>query len=268
MPIITLSRGSFSGGKELAQCVAEDLGYRLISREVLIRAAREYGVALDKLEHALTNKPGLRERIGLERVHFLAYIQATLCEEVKDDNVVYHGNAGHLLLQGVPHVIRVRVTANREFRVRKAMEIAHIDERRAVKRIAQRDAERADWTRFLYNINWLDPALYDLVVNFDHITPDTGCKIVCLAARQPQFQSNPEAEQILADLALATQVRATIATDGKGRDRNIKVEASNGTVTLSGTVSSMEDADLMKSIAFRVDGVGEVRSLLKVHTNW
>ncbi len=268
MPIITVSRGAFSGGKELAECVAGRLGYRLISREVLIRAAKQYGVAVDKLERALTDKPGLLERIGLERVHFLAYIQAALCDEVKQDNVVYHGNAGHLLLKGIPHVICVRVMANKEFRVKKAMEIAHVDERRALKRIKQRDSERADWTWFLYNVDWLDPSLYDVVVNFDHISPDTGCRIVSLAAQQPQFQPTPEAEQMLADLTLASEVRARMATDGKGRDRNINVEARNGIVTIRGTVSSMEDADLMKSISSKVTGVHEVRSLIKVYTNW
>ncbi|MFO8010015.1 MAG: cytidylate kinase family protein [Dehalococcoidia bacterium] len=268
MPIITISRGAFSGGKELAECIAAQLGYRLVSREVLVRAARQYGVAVDKLDHALTDKPGLRERMGLERVHFLAYIQAALCKEVRDDNVVYHGNAGHLLLQGVPHVIRVRVMANIKFRAGKAMEIAKIDQSNAFKLIEQRDVERAEWTRYLYNVNWLYPELYDVVINFDHITPETGCNIVCLTARQPQFKSSPEAEQILKDLTLSTEVRARIATEGKGRDRNIKVNAKGGTITLSGVVSSIEDADLVKYISSRVDGVHEVRSLMKVHTNW
>jgi hypothetical protein len=55
MAIITISRGTFSGGQSLAECVGEKLGYRCISRQVLVRAALEYNVPLDKLEEAVEN---------------------------------------------------------------------------------------------------------------------------------------------------------------------------------------------------------------------
>ena len=44
MAIITISRGTFSGGQSLAEYVAGKLGYRCLAREVLIEAARQYGV--------------------------------------------------------------------------------------------------------------------------------------------------------------------------------------------------------------------------------
>ena len=44
MAIITISRGTFSGGLQVAECVAEKLGYRCVSREVLVNAAKQYGV--------------------------------------------------------------------------------------------------------------------------------------------------------------------------------------------------------------------------------
>ena len=44
MPIITISRGSFSGGKMLAELVAKKLGYRCIDREHIIRKAAARGV--------------------------------------------------------------------------------------------------------------------------------------------------------------------------------------------------------------------------------
>jgi FixJ family two-component response regulator len=42
MPIITISRGTFSGGKELAECLARSLGYACISREVLKGGAIDF----------------------------------------------------------------------------------------------------------------------------------------------------------------------------------------------------------------------------------
>ncbi len=44
MPIITISRGSFSGGKMLAESVAKVLGYRCIDRDQIIQKAATWGV--------------------------------------------------------------------------------------------------------------------------------------------------------------------------------------------------------------------------------
>ena len=39
MSVITVSRGSYSRGKEVAEKVAQELGYACISREVLLEAS-------------------------------------------------------------------------------------------------------------------------------------------------------------------------------------------------------------------------------------
>ena len=36
MPIVTITRGAFSGGQALAEQVASIVGYRCVSREVLV----------------------------------------------------------------------------------------------------------------------------------------------------------------------------------------------------------------------------------------
>ena len=45
MSIITLSHEAFGDGREVAEQVAAILGYRCISREVLIEASQRYGIA-------------------------------------------------------------------------------------------------------------------------------------------------------------------------------------------------------------------------------
>ena len=44
MTTINISRGIFSGGRSLAKCVTGKPDYRYLCREVLVEAAREYGV--------------------------------------------------------------------------------------------------------------------------------------------------------------------------------------------------------------------------------
>ena len=45
MAIITISRGTKSGGEKLAKCLSERLGWPAISREVIVETASQYGVS-------------------------------------------------------------------------------------------------------------------------------------------------------------------------------------------------------------------------------
>jgi len=258
MAIITISRGTFSGGKALAERVATKLGYHCIAREVLVGAARDYGVPLDKLSHALTDKPGLMERMRRERVHYLAYIRAALCREVQNDRVVYHGHAGHLLLRGVPHVLSVRVIANMEVRIKTAMERDHISWNEATETIKRQDENRAKWTHFLYHVDWLDPSLYDLVINLERTSLDDACELVCLAAAREEFQPTPESQKRLDDLVLAAEVQAKIAADESLRDEGIEVKAHNGTIIIGGKLHSLKDADKLTELTRQCPGVRNV----------
>ena len=53
---------------------------------------------------------------------YVAYVQATLAEWAKDDNLVYHGNAGQELLREVPHVLKVRLMYPIEARIQIIMQ--------------------------------------------------------------------------------------------------------------------------------------------------
>ena len=132
MAIITISRGTFSGGQILAEAVAEKLGYHCIARETLAEAAKQYGVAEEKLSKALSQKSGFLEHLTSERIHYLAYFRATLFKEVRDAKVVYHGHVGNLLLKEVPHVLRVKVIANMGFRIKAAMDRHHLSREEAL----------------------------------------------------------------------------------------------------------------------------------------
>ena len=264
MAIVTISRGTFSGGQTLAECIAEKTGYRCTSREVLLEASGQYGVAQEELSEALTKKPGFLERLSVERRHYLAYIRAALCKEAQDDNLVYHGHAGHLLLEGVPNVLRVRIIANMELRVRDAMIRNNLSRGAAERYIKKVDGERVKWTRFLYGVDWYDPSLYDIVINLDKLSYDEACDMVCLIAGMDQYKRTPESQKAVDDLVLATHLRAVIAADGSIGDEGIEVSARGSVVTIGGSVELMADADKIRVIVAKEPGVEEVKSEMTI----
>ena len=59
MAIITISRGSMSGGEALAACLAQRLWYRTLGREVLVAAAAELGISEDTLAQKIIGRASL-----------------------------------------------------------------------------------------------------------------------------------------------------------------------------------------------------------------
>ena len=114
MSIITISRGSYTRGKEVAEKLARALGYQCLSRDILLEASERYNIPEIKLIRAIHDAPSIFERFTYSKGHYVAYIRAALLQQVQKDNVVYHGLAGHFLLGGIPHVIKVRIIADLE----------------------------------------------------------------------------------------------------------------------------------------------------------
>ena len=268
MSIITISRGTFSGGQRLAECIAEKLDYRPFAREVLVKAAKKYGIDEDKLYKSLTQKPGFFDRHGLERTHYAVYIKEALCKEVQGDNVVYHGYAGHLLLKGVPHVIKVRVIANIEQRISAAMDRNKFSRDQAIEYIEQVDAARAQWVRYIYGVDWTDPSIYDIVINLDHVSISSACEILYTTVNLDDFKSTPESQRIMDDLVISSGVRAKIASEGNIGDAEVEIGAHAGVVTIYGIVGTLAESDIIKRIANQTPGVTDIISKLRIRAIW
>ena len=64
MSVITISRGTDSGGKMMAECLAARLGYRCIDRGMIVEKAAVYGISQDELREALLKPPGFLDRFN------------------------------------------------------------------------------------------------------------------------------------------------------------------------------------------------------------
>lgn len=266
MAIITVSRGTFSGGIALSECLSAELGYRLLSRrELLTDAAKIFKASEDQLRSALTHKPGFLESGRLERLHYVYCVQAALAKEVQGDNVVYQGQAGHLLLHGLPHHLRLKVVADMEYRIRGAMERGHLNRDAAVERIKELDEGRDRWVNWVYGADRNDPTTYDLIFNLERIPIASACEMVVQVVKR-DFQSTSQSKKAVDDLVLSSDIQARIGLDQSINCERIEVDASDGVVTVSGTVHTMDDADNVRRLVSQVPGVKDVNS--KMATRW
>jgi cytidylate kinase len=256
MAIVTVSRGSASGGLLLAQRLAESLGYELVSREDIIRQAAKFGVPEERLQEALLKPPTLWERFKHERRRYLCFVRSALCESAQRDRIVYLGNAGHLLLRGISHVLRIRLIAAMPFRIRMLMERESLSREEAIQVIEKADRQRRDWTRFLYGRDWLDPHLYDLTINLQIMTVEGAAEVAAAAVGRSEFEATEQSRKAMADLVLASRTDAALAADRETASVEIEVSADAGVVSLRGRLRS---PDLVESVLRVVDAVPGVQ---------
>jgi cytidylate kinase len=241
MAIITFSRGCFSHGKELAERVAERLGYECISREILLEASHFFHVSETKLFESLHDAPGLLNRITHVQQRFVDRIKAALLEHIVKDNVVYHGLAGQMLLDGISHVLRIRVIADMEDRVKLLENRQQVSRKKALHIIELEDHERAEWYRNVYRIDANDPRFYDMELHIGRLTIDDACDIVCQAASKDSFQATAQSQSALEDLAIENHVKVVIEdickADVTSKNGIVHIRISGQKLTTTGAAS-------------------------------
>ncbi|MFZ0890016.1 MAG: cytidylate kinase-like family protein [Candidatus Binataceae bacterium] len=232
MAIITISRGTMSGGEGLANRVAETLGYPCLAREVLVEAAAKLGVPERELRWSVGYRGTPWERLTVDRRIYLTALQAGLSEHCVSGNLVYHGNAGHLLLEGLRNVLKVRLIAPMEQRVRALMRREGLRYSQARDFVECSDRDRKQWTKFVYGLDWSSPELYDLVINLRDINLETACDIVSATAKLPAYAVTEEVRKQLVDFALDCRVKLALADDVRTRNAEFGVVADDGKVEI------------------------------------
>jgi cytidylate kinase len=260
MSVVTISRGSFSGGKLLAENLAENLQYRCVDRDVIVeRATAACSASPNELKKALDKPPTFLDRLKHKRYIYLAVIQAALAEEVQDGRVVYHGHAGHFLLKGGGPVFCVRIIAPTEFRIAMAQKRLGLGRREVVSYIEKVDEERKKWAQYLYGVDWTDASLYDMVVNLVHVDLDFACETVANAIRRQKcFQLDDECRAAMHDLAVASRIRANLALNAPTSALELEVAAKDGRVRLTGKIATVDQIDEIYRVARQVEGVTEI----------
>jgi cytidylate kinase len=257
MAIITISRGTKSHGIELAGRLSERLGYVSKSSDVVLDGARKYNILSEDLLKQLEETPGFWQRMSREHERYLIYVQCALIDAVKQDNVIYHGYAGHLFLRGIRHVLKVRLETPFEERVAAIMKEQNKGFDEASAYLIKIDEERERWFKHITGGQWRDPALYDVSFNTQNLTLDTVSDLIVSLVDKEEFRASTESVRKLENLSLECEVKAAFAADDKLWNLPVSVIAEDGVVTLRGTVKDKKTRDTFAELTSKVKGVKE-----------
>jgi cytidylate kinase len=258
MSIITISRGSYSRGKEVAEKLARKLMYDCVSRDILLEASDEFNIPEIKLVRALHDAPTVLERFTHGKERYVSYLRSALLQRVLKDNVVYHGLAGQYFLRDIPHVLKVRITADMEDRVKEEMRRENISAEEALYILKKDDEERRGWGLKVYGTDTWDDRLYDMVLHIKKLTVEDAVEILFETVQKPIFQTTPESHKIISNLALSAKVQTSLMKIAP----MVKVTADDGVVIIGNIDDSLtvkkEVLAEIKKRAGNVEGVKEI----------
>ena len=267
MSIITISRGTKSGGLELADRLSKRLGYKTLSREeVIAESAKRFNIMEEFLQVKLDKTPSLWQRFTNEYERYICFIQCALLQAVQQDNVIYHGHAGQFLLRGLPNVLKLRIEAPLEYRAGAVMAEFNYSHDQAVAYVKKVDDERRRWVKMVYNQDWCDPSLYDMCVNLQNMSMDNICDVVAMVVDHEDFRTSGDSVKRLNNMALQCDVEAALSADDKiwRSGHQVKVSAHDGVVSLRGTTKSRELKDSLVETASKVKGVVDCKSAISL----
>jgi len=226
--IITISRGSYSRGKEVAETLAGRLGYECVSEDILLEACEEFSIPEIRLVKALHDAPSILDRFKYGRERYISYLRAAFFSHMVKDNIVYHGLAGHFFLQGIDHVLKVRILANMVDRVKEEVKRENLSEEKALYMLQKDDEERSRWGLALYGQDTWDCNLYDAVLRIDTLTVDDVVNTLYSIIQQGKFDTSSESAKKLKERALLANIHAKIVNYAP----HVTIEFNDGIITL------------------------------------
>src|SRR3990172_5354021 len=265
MAVIIIFSSSYCRAEEVAKMVAQRLGYGCIGEELLEETANLYKVPRERLKRSMHGPPSVFSKFTHEKVRDVAYIRAALARYVKENNIVYHGFAGHLLPRDITHILRVCIVASQDFRVSLSMRSEGISEKEAQRFIRRDDNECREWTKYLFGLGPWDMSLYDIKIPMHEGSVEKAGEMICDNVAKEALKTTPVSQQAAEDFALAARVNVVLAEEGHEVD--VFCDHDNLTVVINKYVLRLEHLEKeLRRIAGAVAGVKIVHT--RVGAKW
>ena len=270
MSIITISRTSFSGGKKIAENIAARLKYTCLNRKELIEGASDdFEFPETKLLEALEEPPKIWQQDRDKRGAHYNLVRATFLRRCNEHgNLVYHGFAGQELIRRVPHVLRILVVADMEYRIEKAMEQESLDQDQAIALIKKDDKKITKWTQQMFGFNWKDPSLYDLVLHIGRIRPESAANAIVDIIESKDFHPTEASRKAFDDELLSSIVWSKLTKNEKTDSAIVETLAESGHVTITGIARSKEQKDAITAVSAAIERVKHVKNEVGIGTIW
>jgi cytidylate kinase len=185
-PSIAIARLRYSGAHEVAQQVADQLGFGFFGSEIVDQIAQDEGVSRDlvagldeRVQNAIERYviDGFRHH-QFEENDYIRCVTRVVTTLARRGRVVLLGRGAPAIVDPA-HALRVLVAAPKAWRAARLAEMHPTTLREADERIGVEDSERQEFCRRSFGLDLTDPLNYDLVLNTASLgLPATAATIV------------------------------------------------------------------------------------------
>jgi len=205
--IITIEREFGAGGGHIARQIASRLGWRLYDQQLTAEIARRADVHPEAVRQCDEHRDPLFYRLA--KVFWRGSYERTmpwpadrafdtdtlvrLSREVIEDlsktgNCVFVGRGSPYILRDRPDVYSVFLFAPADVKIQRIMHDQGVTEQKARQLVDTIDAERSDFIKHYFGMQWPTRALYNLMVNTGpslDVAVETIISAVQVASKQP-----------------------------------------------------------------------------------
>ncbi len=208
MAIITISRQLGAGEVEFTNKLTDVLGYPLYDDRLIQQVAAELEVhtgvvravderlqpsAIQSVLARLTGgrvrgqAPATREEGGVRPEIVRTALRSVVREIARRDNAIIVGRGAGIILSDLRGVLKLRLVAPLDFRARQHARRNAMNLSDAERDVQRTDHQRRSYIRRMFNANWDDATLYDVVINVARTDSDTAVRIVSKIMEEKQL---------------------------------------------------------------------------------
>ncbi len=260
MAIITISRQIGSLGDEIADAVADKLGYEQINKSQIGEILSRHGFTESEVDEYDEKKPSIWHTLTTKKNIFAYLIEAAVYELAARDNVLIVGRGAQIILKDIPGTLHVRIIAPYADRVRRVMEQLGCEEKNARRMIHRNDRDSSGYISTYFDADLDDTYLYDLVINTRKITMTSTIELIRQAVGADGFKKSLLVREKLNDLALTRKGLAALLEVRDMETANLSVE--KGTASLSGMARSIAAREACEQALLNIEGITTVENHL------
>ena len=188
--VITISRQYGSGGRIVAQKLADALGIPFYDNELITMAAEKTGLSVECFKDAektsfgnlffsLTSLTPSLDSVGLPLNEKIFLVQSQVIKEVAaEGSCVIVGRSADYVLQDNPNVINVFLQADLPDRVKRAIDAYGQDAEGAEAMVVKTDKRRANYYNYFTGRKWGKAENYDLILNTSRMDLDKIVEVI------------------------------------------------------------------------------------------
>jgi cytidylate kinase len=268
MAVIVISSKIGSFGEEIAALAAEKLGYRLVTPDTIHKMGLEcdpkFREACSVFETEVP--PGMLGRLFFREPAYTSLFESLNYQIAAEGNVVILGCRGtQIVLRGRPGVLKVRVVAPEELRIKRLGERPGGLAGESIELLFRHEKRQRSLIESVFGVDLADWSLYDLVLNTAGIGKEKGADLVAYAVGLIEAPDWAECRLTFERMAFAKRVESAIKHGlPAGPFRALTVTSPDGaTVVLTGYVQDKRSRETAGRLASEQTGVAAVDNRLK-----